>query len=168
MCRVVTCELDGASGSAGDARRFVAEVLADWGLGVLVVDAQLMVSELVGNAVQHARSTAGVGVSVSVADGTLEVGVSDGSRILPRPPSGREAVSGRSAESGRGLYLVNQLADAWGTALLPEGKQVWFRLTVGSDWPHLSSCPCGGDDLERVRLESGRYAVLVPGPWARG
>lgn len=166
MCRVVSRELDGASGSAGDARRFVADTLAGWDLDVLVVDSQLMVSELVGNAVQHARSA--VGVSVSVADGTLEVGVTDGSRVLPRPPGGPETVSGRLAESGRGLYLVNQLADAWGSTLVPEGKQVWFRLDVGSDWPHLTSCPCGGDDLERVRLESGRYAVRVPDPWSGG
>lgn len=166
MCRVVTRELDGASGSAGDARRFVSDALEGWGLGELVVDSQLLVSELVANAVQHADSA--VGVSVSVADGTLEVGVSDGSQVLPRPPGGRGRTSDRLAESGRGLYLVNQLADAWGTALLPEGKQVWFRLVVDSDWPHLTSCPCGGKDLDRVRLDSGRYTVRVPGPWAGG
>lgn len=164
MCRVVTRELDGSSGSAGDARRFVADALDAWGLGELVVDSKLLVSELVANAVQHAGSA--TGVSVSVADGTLEVGVSDGSQVPPRPPGGRETTSGRLAESGRGLHLVDELADAWGTEVLPEGKQVWFRLVVGSDWPHLTSCPCGGEDLERVRLESGRYAVQVPGPWA--
>lgn len=166
MCRLATYALDGAPGSAGQARRFVAAALEGWGLDVLVVDSQLMVSELVANAVQHADSAAGV--SVAVSGGTLEVGVDDDSLVPPRPPGGAETVSGRVAESGRGLFLVDRLADAWGTAIRPEGKQVWFRLTVAEDWPHRTACPCGGEDLDRVRLESGRYAVRVPGPWAAG
>lgn len=50
-------------------------------------------------------------------------------------------------------------------ATLADGKQVWFRLSVDQAWPHLTDCPCAGEDLQRVRLESGRFAVAAPGPW---
>ena len=76
-----------------------------------------------------------------------------------------EAPKDWQAEGGRGLRLVELVADEWGVVDLPEGKQVWFRLDVGEGWPHRASCPCGGEDLEHVRLESGRYAVATPGPW---
>lgn len=167
MCRVVSRELASATSAAGDARRFVAETLLRWELDALVGDALLLVSELVTNAVLHARTA--VTVTVAVADGVAEIGVADRSPALPRQ-------RGRSAErlprpgagspaGGRGLYLVDQVAQEWGIASGPDGKQVWFRLDVGPDWPHRTGCPCGGADLDRVRLESGRYAVAAPGPW---
>jgi hypothetical protein len=98
-------------------------------------------------------------VTVAVAEGVAEIGVSDRSSDLPQqqPRTWR-------AEGGRGLRLVDLVALEWGVAPVAGGKQVWFRLDVDS-WPHRTDCPCGGDDLERVRLESGRYAVAANGPW---
>lgn len=158
MCRVTSRELGRAPSAAAEARRFVTESLHRWGLEPLVLDAELLVSELVTNAVLHARSE--VAVSVAVAAGTVEVGVTDRSVDLPQ----QRRVSWR-AEGGRGLRLVDAVARDWGVAHLPDGKQVWFRLDVGDDWPHRSGCPCDGAELDRVRLLSGRWAMAVPGPW---
>ena len=151
-------ELDRSTSAAAEARTFVATALRRWELEALVVDAELLTGELVTNAVLHARSD--VVVSVAVADGSAEIGVTDTS---VEPPAPRTAAG--HAEGGRGLRLVERVATDWGVAYLDAGKQVWCRLDVGTDWAHRSSCPCGGEDLGRVRLESGRWAVAAPGPW---
>lgn len=158
MCRVVSREFPLATAAVAEARTFVATALSRWELDSLVPDAELLTSELVTNSVLHARST--VTVTVAVADGVAEVGVADASTSLPqqRSPS-------TSTEGGRGLRLVELVAVEWGTADSATGKQVWFRLGVDSSWPHLTDCPCSGDQLERVRLESGRYAAPIAGPW---
>lgn len=158
MCRVASTDLGGSTSAVAEARAFVSSALRRWELEALVVDAELLTSELVTNAVVHARTD--VTVSVAVADGTAEIGVTDGSADLPRPRT-----AARTAEGGRGLRLVERLAEDWGVARVEGGKQVWFALDVGVDWSHRSSCPCGGDDLSRVRLQSGRWAVAAPGPW---
>ena len=158
MCRVVSQELGGTIAAVADARGFVTQHLSRWGLESLVSDAELLTSELVTNAVLHARGD--VTVTVAVAEGVAEIGVSDRSTDLPeqRPPTWR-------AEGGRGLRLVDLVALEWGVVSVAGGKQVWFRLDIDASWPHRTDCPCGGDDLERVRLESGRYAVATHGPW---
>jgi len=136
----------------------VAGALRRWDLEALVVDAQLLTSELVTNSLVHARTD--VGITVAVAEGVAEVGVTDRSRRLPEPRSAQ-----RVDEGGRGLRLVELVAQDWGVVQLPEGKQVWFQLEVGGDWPHLTDCPCNGENLDRVRLGNGRYAFATPGPW---
>ena len=167
MCRVVSQELEPALHAVAQARQTVRVSLDRWELTPLTADAELLVSELVTNALVHARSD--TALTLAVADGTLEVGVTDRTPGDPRHRhEGEDAgavPADWSAEGGRGLRLVEVVADEWGVAQLPEGKQVWFRLDVGEDWPHRTCCPCGGEDLERVRLESGRYAVATPGPW---
>jgi anti-sigma regulatory factor (Ser/Thr protein kinase) len=158
MCRVVRQELGGTIAAVAAARRFVALHLRRWDLESLVSDAELLTSELVTNAVLHAWGD--VTLTLAVAEGVAEVGVSDRSSDLPeqRPRTWR-------AEGGRGLRLVDLVAREWGVVTVDGGKQVWFRLDIDTSWQHLSDCPCGGDDLERVRLESGRYAVAAHGPW---
>jgi anti-sigma regulatory factor (Ser/Thr protein kinase) len=158
MCRVTSTQLESSLAAVADARTFVSAALRRWDLASLVMDAELLTSELVTNAVLHARS--GVTVTVAVADGTAEIGVTDESTAAPAPRSPIPSIEG-----GRGLRLVDRVAEDWGVAYLDLGKQVWCRLDVGVDWAHRSSCPCGGDDLSRVRLESGRWAVAAPGPW---
>jgi anti-sigma regulatory factor (Ser/Thr protein kinase) len=158
MCRVASTELGRSISAVADARAFVTGTLRRWDLEALAVDAELLTSELVTNALLHARSD--VTVSVAVADGTAEIGVTDRSAEPPRP---RRAADG--AEGGRGLRLVDRVAADWGVAYLGSGKQVWCRLDVGVDWAHRSACPCQGEDLARVRLESGRWAVAAAGPW---
>ena len=162
MCRVRSVELDPDTQAVAAARRSSVALLGRWDLAPLRADTELLVSELVTNAVLHGRSR--ITLTLAVADGILEVGVSDRSpmeRGLPSSPPPQPWL----AEGGRGLHLVDQVADEWGVATMPEGKQVWFRLDVGESWPHRTACPCGGEDLGRVRLESGRFAVAAPGPW---
>ena len=158
MCRVASTELSGSTAAVAEARAFVSGALRRWELESLVTDATLLTSELVTNAVLHART--GVTVSVAVADGAAEIGVTDASPTLPRPRT-----AARSAEGGRGLQLVDEVAEEWGVASLDGGKQVWFALEVDVDWAHRSSCPCEGEELSRVRLQSGRWAAAAPGPW---
>lgn len=168
MCRVVTKELPSAAVSAGLARRWVAEHLTRWELAEAREVAALLASELVANAVVLARS--GPGLVLAVADGVIELGVSDKEPRLPRagrphlPAGGLEIEESLLAESGRGLLFVNSLADEWGATSLAEGKQVWFRLDAHR-WPYRSACRCHSDELGRVRLESGRYALAIAGPW---
>ena len=158
MCRVVSQELGGTIAAVAEARGFVTDHLRRWDLESLVSDAELLTSELVTNAVLHARGD--VTVTVAVAEGLAEIGVSDRSSDLPeqRPPTWQ-------AEGGRGLRLVDLVALEWGVVSVDGGKQIWVRLDIDTSWPHRTECPCGGDDLDRVRLESGRYAVAAHGPW---
>lgn len=177
MCRVRASDFRDSPAAAGEARAWVRRNLGKWGLaGAAATDAVLLTSELVSNAVLHARGT--LAVSLAVAEGTLEIGVSDPD---PRPPvprlpsmpvPGRPgpdiAVAGAdldAREGGRGLLLLDKLADEWGVATLSGGKQVWFRLDAGEDWRARTECPCAGDNLDLVRLESGRHVLAVAGPW---
>ena len=85
-------------------------------------DAELLVSELVTNAVLHGLPPITLRIDCDTVE--LIVEVSDeaaGPALIPRPavPDG---------ESGRGLALVDILSDAWGVEPLDQGKVVWFRL----------------------------------------
>lgn len=82
--------------------------------------AALAASELATNVVQHARTF--FTVSVIRSPGHLRVEFADGSRcppVLQRAPRG---------EDGRGLLVVDAVADAWGAELTQSGKVVWFEL----------------------------------------
>jgi anti-sigma regulatory factor (Ser/Thr protein kinase) len=107
--------------SATVARRFAERQLGDWGLPGLVDRARLLVSELVINAVIHARTESRL---MLWSDGRcLRVEVSDRSPTLPRVD---EYVP--QAPSGRGLRIVAELADQWGVEEGRGGKTVWFEL----------------------------------------
>ncbi|MEU3947942.1 ATP-binding protein [Streptomyces sp. NPDC029526] len=109
--------------SAAPARCLVSTACAAWGLGDLAEDAALVVSELVANAVRHARKgTLRVVVERPGAD-LVRIGVVDFSREHPVPRA-----HGPEDESGRGLVLVAHLAEDWGTDPLPWGKRVWAEL----------------------------------------
>jgi anti-sigma regulatory factor (Ser/Thr protein kinase) len=104
------------------------------GLGGVPDDVLLVVSELVSNAVIHAAST--IELSYRAGDSMLEVGVSDHDRRPPRLLRGPDGVplgaigSTGLAEGGRGLLLVAELADEWGTTQTTDGKRVWARWSV--------------------------------------
>ncbi len=112
--------------SAAAARRLVQTVVArQWGMSPrLTEDAVLLVSELIGNAVQHTGARV-VGLRLRRARGRLRVEVRDPSRALPclLPVSETDV-------NGRGLLLVSKLADRWGVDLLPRGKTTWFEMRV--------------------------------------
>jgi DNA-binding NarL/FixJ family response regulator len=108
----------------GEARTAIRDVLTRWGYHELIDDASLVVSELVGNAVEHAR-TASV-VVINRAEGGLRIEVTDHGDADPAPQS--VAVE---AERGRGLMIVSALATAWGVQHGPESKSVWVELSGG-------------------------------------
>jgi anti-sigma regulatory factor (Ser/Thr protein kinase) len=103
------------------ARRFVVDTLQQWGRAELIDDASLVISELATNAVLHARSR--FTVALALADGGVRIAVNDASRALPVLQ-----VSSAMAPSGRGVALVEMLADQWGSELTPDGKSVWAVL----------------------------------------
>jgi anti-sigma regulatory factor (Ser/Thr protein kinase) len=149
------------------ARHWVARLLQRWELNVLVDRALLLTSELVANAVVHARS--GPLVTLTVDDGAVEIGVTDREPLtlpgrLHAEPGERPDHRALMAEGGRGIVLVDAVADEWGVLGLEEGKQVWVRLTA-SDWSHRSACQCHTEHPGRVALASGRYALALAGPW---
>ena len=111
--------------SAGAARRFVAEALAELECDNCSDVVQLLVSELVTNAVMHAGSDADVAVILRHDVVRIEVG----DRSCDMPVSRRVAPDARS---GRGLWLVDQLASAWGVQERPGGKIVWFEVPRGA------------------------------------
>ncbi|MFI7363846.1 SpoIIE family protein phosphatase [Streptomyces sp. NPDC050149] len=105
------------------ARRLVRGRLLDWELPDAVEAAELMVSELVTNAVKHGR-THHIGLRL-VRTGALLCEVTDDE---PAPATLLDATA--DDESGRGLVLVSSLAREWGTSTTARGKTVWFELAL--------------------------------------
>jgi anti-sigma regulatory factor (Ser/Thr protein kinase) len=103
------------------ARRFVVDTLRRWGRHDLVDDSALIVTELVTNAVIHARSD--VTVAITVSGGAVRIAIRDSSPCMPVP---RHATA--LATSGRGLGLVVAAASDWYTELMGDGKVVWVEL----------------------------------------
>jgi hypothetical protein len=111
--------------SASSARRFVRDTLRSWGLDEHTETATLLISELVTNAVLHARSAPEV---VLLTAGTvLRVEVYDQSPVLPA-----RRHYGLQAGTGRGIVLVEEMASGWGAEPRGTGKVVWFELRPGS------------------------------------
>jgi anti-sigma regulatory factor (Ser/Thr protein kinase) len=114
--------------ATGLARRVTREAVATWGVTHLDETAVLLVSELVTNAVLHAKTPAAVlRLRLETAEGCLRIEVQDADPSWPHPrtPAGLD-------ESGFGLVLVDALADKWGVRDTPPGKTVWAELETGS------------------------------------
>ena len=108
-------------GSVATARRFVADRVGAVLGADRVDDVVLLTSEVATNGVRHAGSR--LGLAVEVGDGRVTVEVTDSSSVGPqRRPSPPEA------EEGRGLHLLDLLADDWGWERTPSGKTVWFSV----------------------------------------
>ena len=120
-----TIELPPEPTSPGAARRFVTDCVASLVRAPTEV-AALLVSELVTNAVLHARTA--MVVTVTTADGLVRVGVQDGSPALPTLRH-----YDRSAPTGRGLQMVERLASRWGVDAGGASKTVWFELAQVGD-----------------------------------
>ncbi|MFJ2000441.1 SpoIIE family protein phosphatase [Streptomyces chartreusis] len=107
----------------GRARAVIREQLHDWGLARLADTAELLVSELVTNAVRHSH---GRPVELRLVRGdTLLCEVDDDDHDLPTLLS-----AGPFDDAGRGLRVVSMLAREWGTSRTSAGKTVWFELTL--------------------------------------
>ncbi|MFE1959621.1 SpoIIE family protein phosphatase [Streptomyces sp. NPDC059479] len=107
------------------ARRQVRDLLHDWASGEQIDSAELMVSEMLTNVLVHTDNDALLLAEAIGEQGNrrLRVEVADTSDELPhrRRP-------GELASSGRGLVLMEMLADAWGVDPRGEGKSIWFEL----------------------------------------
>lgn len=181
MCRHATTSLPPEPRSSSAARTFVRDCLAAWDLLALLDDAQLAVTELVTNAVLHARTP--LLVSISSENSHLELAVFDGNPTLPRPRPARQDLArdldellaaeaelgtptddrdprldigpAGSVAGGRGLLLVSAVAAEWGVSPLSDGKAVWVRTPTPASWPHAVDCDCsqvtGGPTLASGR-----------------
>lgn len=119
-------ELPHALSSVAQAREFVRETLADWGIDEPIDDALLVVSELAANALTHAGSA--YRVRLSATPHALRVEVDDDGAGTPEPRPLTE-----TEEHGRGLYLVDSLAASWGMESGDTGgKRIWAELALPS------------------------------------
>ena len=166
MCDQERLELPPALPAASDARRFATAQCGKWGLETLSDDASLTLSELVTNAVVHAATP--ITVTMSLVGEFLEVAVSDDSPRAPilrparldldadiqalidrdpldsseaTPPKGLHIGPAGSIAGGRGMLIVDAVADEWGVAARAAGKEVWFRLR-SPDAPRIAGCKC--------------------------
>ncbi|QYX77528.1 SpoIIE family protein phosphatase [Streptomyces akebiae] len=99
------------------AREAVTGQLAAWGLHDLAFTTELVASELVTNAIRHATGPVQLRL---LRDRALICEVYDGSGTSPRLRRART-----EDEGGRGLFLVAQLTERWGTRYTPDGKTIW-------------------------------------------
>jgi serine phosphatase RsbU (regulator of sigma subunit)/anti-sigma regulatory factor (Ser/Thr protein kinase) len=115
--QIATWDLPADPALVSEVRASAVRQLADWGLDETAFAAELMLSELVTNAIRHGAGP----IRVRLLRGrSLICEVSDASNTAPHL---RRAAS--TDEGGRGLFLVAQLAQSWGTRYLPQGKVIW-------------------------------------------
>ncbi|WP_128977142.1 ATP-binding SpoIIE family protein phosphatase [Streptomyces roseicoloratus] len=114
--------LEPEDAAPGRARRLARRALARWDLEDLTDSVELLISEVVTNAVRYAERP--VTLRLLKTD-VLRCEVGDDSPQLPRQRRARE-----TDEGGRGLFLVNRLARRWGATRLSGGKVVWFELAT--------------------------------------
>lgn len=103
--------------AAGEARGLVRDQLGAWQLDELAMTTELLVSELVGNVVRHAKGPIQLRL---LRSRSLLCEVSDGSPTTPRIRRASD-----TDEGGRGLQLVAALSHRWGTRFTPTGKCIW-------------------------------------------
>ena len=119
---VVNWTLPSELTSASRARSLIRRPLRRWGLIELLPTAELLVSELVTNAVRYAQGKIGLRL---ILEGGLVCEVLDESAALPRLRHPDD-----SDERGRGLQVVSQLAQRWGARRAASGKVVWCELPL--------------------------------------
>ncbi|PKW09817.1 PAS domain S-box-containing protein [Streptomyces sp. 1222.5] len=108
--------------SVGRAREYARGQLLSWDLEPLVDTAELLVSELVTNALRYGEGEIRLRL---LLDRTLVCEVWDSGLVQPRRRRARD-----TDEGGRGLQLVGLLSAAWGSRRTPRGKTVWFELPL--------------------------------------
>jgi PAS domain S-box-containing protein len=120
--QVATWDLPADPAVVADVRKQVAARLTGWGLDDAAFVTGLVVSELVTNAIRHAESPIQLRL---IRDQTLICEVSDGSSTAPHLRRARVL-----DEGGRGLLLVSQLTQRWGTRQTPHGKTIWAEQAL--------------------------------------
>ncbi|MFJ9791192.1 SpoIIE family protein phosphatase [Streptomyces globosus] len=124
--------------SVGRARELARAKLPAWGLEGLLDTTELLVSELVTNALRYGEGDIRLRL---LLDRTLVCEVWDANLVQPRRRRARD-----TDEGGRGLQLVGLLSAGWGTRRTHRGKTVWFELPL----PGASAEPEGGLSAEQL------------------
>ena len=141
-------EVDPEPGHVGLVRAFVRTTLAEWEMSAHVDDVVLIASELVTNAVLHARTPYRVTLKAPDLQ-VVRVEVADDN---PRPPV--RTPDDQGATSGRGLHVVAGVATVWGVESDGDGKVVWAE--VGAREPEDPQCldmrgvDTAADAIERI------------------
>lgn len=120
--RVAEWQVPNDPAAVGEVRAEVTRRLADWGLDELAFTTELILSELVTNAIRYGGETVQVRV---LHDRSLICEVFDSSSTSPHL-----RYAAMTDEGGRGLFLVAQLAERWGTRYTPAGKVIWAEQPV--------------------------------------
>ncbi|WP_256096541.1 SpoIIE family protein phosphatase [Streptomyces sp. LUP30] len=120
--RVADWVLPAEPAAVAEARKTASRRLAEWGLPELSFTTELVVSELVTNAIRYATGPIRLRL---IRERTLICEVFDGGATAPhlRHPRATD-------EGGRGLLLVSQVSRRWGTRFLPEGKVIWAEQSL--------------------------------------
>lgn len=115
--------LQPVTGACRQARETVSGFCTRWNLSELAGAACVIASELVANVVRYAHTP--MQLTLAASGGRLSLAVRDGCAAPPVPRAVDHAVPG-----GRGLLLVRELADRWGTLSVGDGKVVWATLAA--------------------------------------
>jgi len=119
--QLIRLEPDGSS--VAEARQFARDCLQRWHLEEQTADVELVVDELVTNAIRHSRGA--VTLSIGRRLDRIVVQVQD-----PSPDRPEQEEQDILADNGRGLLLVEELTTEWGSTPTDAGKRVWAELPV--------------------------------------
>ncbi|MBV9024421.1 MAG: serine/threonine-protein phosphatase, partial [Streptomycetaceae bacterium] len=125
--KVAEWEVPSEPAAVAEVRARTNRELTRWGLDEAVFTTELILSELVTNAIRYATGPLRVRL---LCDRSLICEVSDTSSTSPHL---RYATT--TDEGGRGLFLVAQLAERWGTRYLPSGKVIWAEQAISAPLP---------------------------------
>ncbi|MGW0122377.1 SpoIIE family protein phosphatase [Streptomyces sp. NPDC003327] len=131
--RVAVWDVPRDPAAVSPVRNACARKLAEWGLDDISFGTELILSELITNAVRYGLEPVRVRLLYSTS---LICEVSDGSSTSPYIRRASD-----TDEGGRGLFLVAQYAETWGTRYSPRGKTIWAAQSTG---------PGGGPDLDHL------------------
>lgn len=145
--QVATWQLPADPKSVRRARDAAGRQLAAWGLEDLEFGTGIVVSELVTNALLHASAPITLRL---VKDSVLICEISDHSHTAPHPRRARAM-----DEGGRGLELVAQLTNRWGTRYTDDGKTIWTEQALPDDVPAPSGDSRIGVSPRAVPQDSG-------------
>ncbi|MFI6770451.1 SpoIIE family protein phosphatase [Streptomyces sp. NPDC050355] len=112
--------------AVGPVRNDCVRQLTDWGLQHIAFGTELILSELVTNAIRYGAEP--LHVRLLYTTRTLICEVSDGSSTSPHIRQAKD-----TDEDGRGLFLVAQFAEQWGTRYSPRGKTIWAAQAIAPD-----------------------------------
>jgi anti-sigma regulatory factor (Ser/Thr protein kinase) len=125
--RVAERDVPSDPAAVADIRAWSTATLDEWGLGDLSFATELALSELVTNAIRYGSEPVRVRL---LRDRSLILEVSDGSNTSPHL-----TYAASTDEGGRGLFLVAQLTERWGTRYTPQGKIIWAEQAFPASIP---------------------------------